>query len=108
MNDEVAWLDDYTFSYDGSYVTISGTFYHHEYGRVAITTEQALNFGHDQDFPNSGVLIFTGDIGSQGGYTAVRIEALSSTSCQVTADTDGDGDFDDFDSGIIPWTDINN
>ncbi len=103
MNDEIAWLDDYTLSYDGVYVTISGTFYHYEYGRVAITTEQALDFGIGQDYPSSGVIVFTGALGS-----AIRVEAISATECQITADTDGDENFDDFDSDIILWTDIDN
>ena len=106
VNGEVAWLDDYTLTYDGTTVVISGTFYHHEHGRVTISTEQALDFGFGQEYPSSGVIVFTGALGSQGGNTAVRVEALSSTSCQVIADTDGDGDYDDFDSGEIPWTEI--
>lgn len=106
MSSEVVWVDDYRLVYNGRYVDISGTFYHHTHGRVTLVTEQDLDFGIGREYPSAGVMVFTGARGSAGGDAKVRIQAVSSTTCRITADIDGNASYDDFDSGIIQWTDL--
>ena len=38
--------------------------------------------------------------------TGVRLTAIDETECRVEADTNGDGDYDDYDSGPILWTEL--
>ena len=56
--------------------------------------------------PSSGDLIVTGDTGIGGGATRARLTALNNTAFLVEADTDGDGQYDDYSSGAVSWDEI--
>ena len=94
----------------GSYAvfTISGRFYDPDYGYVDLTTPSPLFMGYYDDYPYAGQLVLTGENGTVGP-TSARLTALSTTTCRVEADTDGDGTYsglDDYDSGEILWTEL--
>lgn len=82
-------------------VDISGRFYHPDYGYVDLETTTPFEVYLGDDYPTSGVLEVTGE-----GGTGVRLTAIDETTCQVDADTDGDGDYDDYASGPIFWADL--
>lgn len=43
--------------------------------------------------------------GGGGGSTMARLAAFSSSTCQVEADTNGDGIYD-WNSGVMNWSDL--
>ena len=90
-------------------VDFSGRFYDPDYGYVDLQTTSTFLVNNSDEYPHSGVLVLTGETGTAGGPTRARLTALSSTTCQVQADTDGGGYYDgvdDYDSGVILWTDL--
>ncbi|MEW6684431.1 MAG: hypothetical protein AB1451_16160 [Nitrospirota bacterium] len=80
--------------------TLSGRFYHPDFGYVDLSTPTPFVTNVSDTYPSSGVLIASGD-----GQTKARLTALSSTTLQIEADTDGNGDYD-YDSGTLNWADL--
>jgi hypothetical protein len=91
---------------DGSSdLDLSGRFYEPGYGYVDMDTASVLSINDNDENPNSGVIILTGELGTAGGATKARLTALSETQCQVEADTNGDGTYDYY-SGAMLWNDL--
>jgi len=84
-------------------IEASGRYYDHDYGYVEISTVERLRFYEYNLWPSSGIFVFTGDYGIEGGNTRARLYVIDSSSFLVDADTDGDGFFDDYNSGSIFW-----
>lgn len=101
----VYWVKDYRLELTEGVgyvdIDISGRFYHPDHGYVTLSTEEMLRLYDGDEYPSSGVLVVTG-----GGNTRARLEYISSTTYQVLADTDGDGLYDDYDSGVSNWADL--
>jgi len=85
---------------DGATLDTSGLCYHPDYGYVDFRTEELLHIGFADTYPSSGSIRGEGSDG-----TWVLLSALSSTECQLQADTNGDGTLD-WDSGPILWDDL--
>ncbi len=79
------------FSYDGmnAIMTMTGRFYHPDYGYIDINTPVAFH-GPTDDFPSSGQIVVTGGAGS-AGPTRVRATFQSGGSYLLEIDLDGDG-----------------
>lgn len=105
------WMKDYesywSTGWNGSSnydeLETTGQYYDPDYGYVDITTEQALRIRFDESHPYEGELIITGN-----GNTRARLEIISTAVCRITCDTDGDDEFDDYDSGLVHWPGENN
>ncbi|MDH3576115.1 MAG: hypothetical protein OEM90_21175 [Desulfobacteraceae bacterium] len=82
-------------------MTFSGRFYHHDYGYVDIDTVTALRINGNDFYPSSGTVIVTGDSG-----TKARLLVIDSSSFIIEADTDGDGSYDNYNSGAILWSNV--
>ena len=82
-------------------MTLSGRFYHHDYGYVTLSTGSPLRIYGNDLWPSSGSVIATGDLG-----TKARLRINDSSSFIVEADTDGDGSYDDYSSGAILWSSL--
>ena len=94
-----------TERYGSSDLDVSGRFYDPDYGYVDMDTTSVLSINDNDEYPNSGVVLLTGELGTAGGATKARLTTLSSTQCQVEADTNGDGTYD-YDSGAMLWRDL--
>ncbi len=107
ITNKVYWVQNYTIdaTEGAGYVDVdvSGRYYDPDYGYITITTSPPLRIYDNDDYPSEGILVITGNTGSEGGHTRARLTALSPTTYQVEADTDGDGLYDDYDSGILYW-----
>lgn len=66
-------------------VTISGKFYHPDYGYGVISTIQPLLIRYTDDWPYSGQYVVTGDSSS------LRVTAINSAQYTLEVDEDGDG-----------------
>jgi len=86
-------------------VEVSGTYFDPDYGYVSISTTTPLCIYYGDDYPSDGVIVVTGNTGIAGGSTMARLTALTSTTYQVEADTNGDGTYD-WDSGVLNWSDL--
>jgi hypothetical protein len=86
-------------------IEVSGRFYDPDYGYVDLETEQSLIINEGDDYPSSGAVVLTGELGTAGGATKARLTALSASQCQVEADTDGDGVYD-YQSEAISWSEL--
>jgi len=99
---EVSWVDNYslTVTEGPNYedITFSGRFYHPIHGYVGVSTPTAFRIFDGDIWPSQGVLLVDG-----AGGAKARLTADPSFSYRVEADTDGDGDFDDYDSGLVSW-----
>lgn len=82
-------------------MTLTGRYYDHDSGYVIIATESPLRRNEFDLWPSSGTITATGDLG-----TKARLNVIDSTSFFVEADTDGDGSYDDYNSGPILWSSI--
>ncbi|KPK26164.1 MAG: hypothetical protein AMJ61_09800 [Desulfobacterales bacterium SG8_35_2] len=82
-------------------ITLTGRYYDHDYGYVDITTESPLRINEYDLWPSTGTVIATGNSG-----TKARLTVIDSSSFFVEADTDGDGSYDDYNSGQILWSSI--
>jgi hypothetical protein len=82
-------------------ITLTGRYYDHDYGYVDITTESPLRINEYDLWPSTGTIIATGNSG-----TKARLTVIDSSSFFVEADTDGDGSYDDYNSGQILWSSI--
>ena len=88
------------------FLSAIGRFYDPDYGYVELSAEEAIRtYGRDY-WPSSGKLVLTGAEGIQGGNTKIRITYLSATEYLVEADTDGDGAYDDYNSGTLLWSEL--
>lgn len=96
---------DITEGYPYTDISINGRLYDPDYGYVDIETTTSFQVYDGEDYPDSGEMLLTGENGSAGGATWAQLTALSSTQCQVIADTDGDG-VSDYDSGAINWSEL--
>ena len=90
----------YQYTYGSGYFsfTITGRYYDYDYGYVDMTTDTAIKVYTGDILPSEGILILTGDNG-----TVAKLIVINETSFYVVADTDGDSNFDDFDSGTLYW-----
>jgi len=87
-------------------IELTGRYYDHDYGYVDVASQEPFRVYDYADWPARGILIMEGDEGVQGGNTMARLTVLDEDTYQVEADTDGDGTFDDYDSGPLAWIDI--
>jgi hypothetical protein len=87
-------------------LTVTGRYYDYDYGYVDVSTEEPFRLYDSDDWPASGILLLTGGEGSAGGSTMARLVVIDSSSYEVEADTDGDGEFDDYYSGPLLWDDM--
>jgi hypothetical protein len=92
---------EYTEGVDFVDMTLTGRYYHHDYGYVIIVTDSPLRINGSDMWPSSGTVIATGDLG-----TKARLRVIDSSSFIVEADTDGDGSYDDYSSGAILWSSV--
>ena len=103
---KVYWVKDYTMivTEEATYIEVdlSGTYYDPDYGYITFETTVPFRIYYGDDVPSDGVLVATGETGSEGGPTMARLTVLDSTTYQVEADTNGDGTYD-WDSGILYW-----
>jgi hypothetical protein len=102
---KVYWVKDYALTltegvnYEVTF-KISGYYYDPDYGYVTISTPTPFVIYYGYSWPSDGVLVVTGD-----GNTKARLTVLSSATCQVEADTNGDGSYD-WDSGVLYWSEL--
>ena len=103
----VFWIKDYSITIDefAGYVEIemAGTFYHPNFGYVTLTTPELEPLVlHDGDeWPESGALIITGANNSKA-----KLTAIDHLTCTVEVDGDGNGIYDEWDSGVMNWEDL--
>jgi len=110
-NGKTYWMRDYVVysstGWDGSSnydeFDITGRYYDPDNGYVDISTEQALRIRYQEYYPYEGVLAIIGE-----GNTGARFVVNSNAAYHVTCDENGDGEYDDFDSGILHWPGENN
>lgn len=101
---KVCWVDGYTIHqeqidmYTDS-ISISGRFYHPDYGYVDILTVQPLIFNYFDWYPSSGLMIFTG-----ANNKSARLTVLDSTNVLLEVDSDGNGTYEF--SQVLPWGSI--
>jgi hypothetical protein len=85
----VEWINNLTASVDdyGPYLemTITGRYYHPEYGYIDIVTIDPLRINDLDQFPSSGQIIITGASGSKARLTAMPTEYM------LEVDPDGGG-----------------
>jgi len=96
------WVDNYvaTSTDNGTYeeVTLSGRFYDHDNGYVEITTiTPGIIYTGDQH-PSTGILQFDG-----ANNNSIRLTFLTNTTYQVTAELNGDGQYDDIVPEVKTW-----
>ncbi len=101
---KVYWAKDYSIASleFGDYlnISVSGVFYHPDHGYVVLSTQESLRINTGDDHPSSGILVF-----AASGGTKAQLIALSSTTFEVIADTNGDGIYD-YHSGALNWSDL--
>ena len=104
---KVYWVQNYTIELteETGYVDIdvSGRFYHPDHGYITITTSPPLRINDGDEYPFQGVIVVEGKDGTAGGPTRARLTVIDNSEYQVEADTDGDGFYDDYDSGVLNW-----
>jgi hypothetical protein len=84
----------------GEDVSLSGRFYHPDYGYGDVVTITPFFVATGDPFPSSGQLVVTGAANSKA-----RLTALSATQFQVEVDADGD-DIYETTVGPIDWTSL--
>ena len=94
-------IEDFFEIYSGG-----GRYYNSELGYFDLSVEETVHINDDEVFPASGIMILTGTEGSQGSNTKIRLTFISATEFSVDADTDGDGEYDDYSSGTQKWSDL--
>jgi hypothetical protein len=77
--------------------SVSGRFYHSDYGYVEISTPTPFLIYTGQIWPSQGVMIVTGSNG-----TKCRLTVTSSTTYVVDVDEDGNGTYE-WSSGTLTW-----
>ncbi|MEK6755402.1 MAG: hypothetical protein AABZ02_04535 [Bacteroidota bacterium] len=102
---KVSWVDHYTIHQEqinSSTVSasISGRFYHPNYGYVDIVTVQPFISDYlGSYYPYSGILIFTG-----ANNKSAKLTVLDSTNVLLEVDSDGNGTYEY--SQVLPWGSI--
>jgi hypothetical protein len=84
------WVKDFTITYTQDSppaLTISGTYYDHDYGYVVISTVTPLQVSTMGGTPTAGVLLFSGKNGSKARLT------FNSSGYTVEADIDGSNNY---------------
>lgn len=105
------WLKDVKFQLVGGtdyvdIINLTGRYYDPGYGYVEIslgTTIRIYDYGY---WPSSGKMVLIGAVYDSGGNTKSRLTFLSATEFLVEADTDGDGEYDDYYSGTQFWSEL--
>lgn len=69
VNNNTYWVKDFSFVVTGGTMTISGTYYDHQYGYVVVTTAAPLAVSTYSDTPTAGQLLFTGNNGTKARLT---------------------------------------
>lgn len=103
------WMKDYVVN--TSYVSgttdteiqLTGRYYDPDTGYVDISTEEPIRFHLSDDYPFEGSVMLAGD-----GNTGAAFQFVSNAVYRVTCDVDGDGQYDDYDTGIVHWPGQNN
>ncbi|EGV50590.1 hypothetical protein [Candidatus Endoriftia persephone] len=80
------YLITYTNNYSYASLTISGRYYHPDYGFVEITTLSPILINNGDEYPSSGIIQLGGALG-----TMARVTIISNTQYFLEVDTDGDG-----------------
>ena len=100
--DKSYWINELELEYlESNNFEISaanGRFYDPEFGYVELSVEELIQINSTDRWPSSGAMILTG---AQG--TKARLTFLNATEFLVEADTDGDGAYDDPNSGPQLW-----
>lgn len=84
------WIKDYAYSITSGSpqtLTITGTYYDHDYGYVTISTLTPLQVTSLNTWPTAGVLLFSGSNGSKARMT------FTFSGYTVEVDTNGNGSF---------------
>ncbi|HOX16094.1 MAG TPA: hypothetical protein PLP18_08190 [Smithellaceae bacterium] len=107
ISEKVFWWNTYKIeTTDGtSYkdFSLSGKFYHPDYGYVTLSTLTSFRYNSDSATPAAGVLGVTGKMDTTGGNnTSAQLIVLSASTYHIIADTDGDASYE-WDSGILNW-----
>ena len=106
---KTVWMRDWeilTSPVQGTAATemeIAGLFYEPDMGYVAFSTVQPLRIDYDDAYPYEGAVVLSG-----AGNTGAWFQVLSNAAYRVTCDEDGDGQYDDFDTGVEHWPGMNN
>lgn len=100
-DNKVYWCKDYSITIikgvNYKDFTLSGTYYHPDYGYVTISTPMPFRVYTGYTTPSSGVLMLTGT-----GNTSAHLTAITSATYRIQADTNGDT-FYEWDSGLLYW-----
>ncbi|KPJ97809.1 MAG: hypothetical protein AMJ60_10210 [Desulfobacterales bacterium SG8_35] len=80
---------------------LSGRYYDPDYGYVEVSVGDPIHVNEDDFWPSSGSMIL---LGAQN--TKARLTFVSATEFLIEADTDGDGLYDDYSSGIQLWSEL--
>lgn len=83
--------------------TMAGKLYDPDYGIATLSTETPFFLNLANTMPSSGVMLVSG-----ANDKKAKLTVVSTSYVQVTADTDGDGNYDDYDSGVILWSELGN
>jgi len=105
------WLKDLIVriieNFDNEEITdLTGRYYDPDYGYVNLVLEESIRINDTDMWPSSGKMVLIGAVVGQGGNTKARLTFLSATEYLVEADTDGDGAFDDYNSGTLLWSEL--
>ena len=96
---QVFWVENFNLSIVDmiSYeeLSMTGRFYHPDYGYVDVTTPTPFRYTGSNDYPYPGVLVATG---ADGG--TCTLTSLSTTTYQIDIDEDGDGNLEQTTTGI--------
>lgn len=107
ISEKVFWWNTYKIeTTDGtSYkdFSLSGKFYHPDYGYVTLSTLTSFRYNSDSATPAAGVLLVTGKMDTTGGNnTSAQLIVLSASTYHIIADTGGDASYE-WDSGTLNW-----
>jgi hypothetical protein len=105
------WLKDLivriTENFNSDDITdLTGRYYDPDFGYAEIEIEETIHINFNDMWPSSGKMVLIGAVTGQGGNTTTRLTFLSATEYLVEADTDGDGAYDDYSSGILLWSEL--
>ncbi len=102
------WINDYqiteTATYNNVQQEFTGMYYDPDYGYVHVETAEPFVYEYSNEWPGSGIMIMEGAEGAAGGSSMARLTALSSETCQIEVDADGDGVFEHTETSS--WSDI--
>ena len=105
ISGDVFWIKNYSITIDefAGYVEIemAGTFYHPDFGYVILSTPEPLVLHDGDEWPESGTFIVTGANDSKA-----KLTAMDHLTCTVEVDRDGNGTYDEWDSGVMNWEDL--